>query len=44
MIFLCVGAVGCRTFDYTEEDMKKERENYIEGMEGPKLGGIFGWF
>jgi hypothetical protein len=40
----CLLGSGCRTFNYTEEDMKKERENYVEGNEGPKLGGIIGWF
>jgi hypothetical protein len=32
LVGLAVLAVGCRTFDYTEEDVKKERQQYEQAV------------
>ena len=48
MMFILVGvaclASGCRTFNWTEKDTVKERQNYEKESKGPLLGGILGWF
>ncbi len=42
LLALCLGATGCRTFNYTEEDLARERRWLAEGYANGGLGGGMG--
>jgi hypothetical protein len=42
LLALFITATGCRTFNYTEEDLEHERQLIREGMAHPEYGRSMG--